>query len=184
VDIVADRFLGQSGARRCAQMSSVRQFEALKPEADNLASIAIDVDKSITQAVDTNDPPHASGMLFARKTSRVALRVKGRILFVDLADVIAVKAEGNYVSLERRSSTYILRGSISEMAKKLEPYGFIRIHRSIMVNGSLVEEIQPQLTGEYRLRVSGGRQYTVTRTYKRNLRFLAQLWLGTEGFRC
>jgi DNA-binding LytR/AlgR family response regulator len=164
-------------------MSSVRQFDALEPGPDNLASIGIDADKSITHAEDTNDSPHASEML-ARTTSRIALRVKGRILFVDLADVIAVKAEGNYVSLERRSSTYILRGSISEMAKKLEPYGFIRIHRSIMVNRSLVEEIQPQLTGEYRLRVSGGRQYTVTRTYKRNLRFLAQLWLGAEGFCC
>ena len=165
-------------------MSSVRQFEALEPGADNLASIGINADKSITQAEDTNDSPHASELLFARKTSRIALRVKGRVLFVDLADVIAVKAEGNYVSLERRSSTYFLRGSVSEMAKKLEPYGFIRIHRSIIVNRSLVEEIQPQLTGEYRLRVSGGRQYTVTRTYKRNLRFLAQLWLGAEGFCC
>jgi two-component system LytT family response regulator len=66
------------------------------------------------------------------------------------------------------------------MAEKLKPYGFIRIHRSVIVNISAVEEIQPLPTGEYRLRVIGGNEYLVTRTYKRNLRDLAQLWVGSE----
>ena len=43
-----------------------------------------------------------------------------------------------------------------------------------------VEEIQPLPTGEYRLRVKGGQQYLVTRTYKHSLRDLAQLWVGAE----
>jgi two-component system LytT family response regulator len=64
------------------------------------------------------------------------------------------------------------------MAEKLKPYGFIRIHRSVVVNISAVEEIQPLPTGEYRLRVKGGKKYLVTRTYKHNLRDLAQLWVG------
>jgi hypothetical protein len=66
------------------------------------------------------------------------------------------------------------------MAEKLKPYGFIRIHRSVVVNISAVEEIQPLPTGEYRLRVKGGERYLATRTYKDNLRDLAQLWVGSE----
>jgi two-component system LytT family response regulator len=66
------------------------------------------------------------------------------------------------------------------MAEKLKPYGFIRIHRSVVVNISAVEEIQPLPTGEYRLRVRGGKEYLVTRTYKDSLRGLAQLWVGSE----
>jgi two-component system, LytTR family, response regulator len=66
------------------------------------------------------------------------------------------------------------------MAEKLKPYGFIRIHRSVVVNISAVEEIRPLPTGEYRLRVKGGKEYLVTRTYKHNLRDLAQLWIGSE----
>jgi two-component system LytT family response regulator len=66
------------------------------------------------------------------------------------------------------------------MAEQLKPYGFIRIHRSVVVNISAVEEIQPLPTGEYRLRVKGGKEYLVTRTYKHNLRDLAQLWVGSE----
>jgi DNA-binding LytR/AlgR family response regulator len=65
------------------------------------------------------------------------------------------------------------------VAQKLEPHGFIRIHRSVLVNASFVEEIRPQPTGEYGLRVKGGKEYTVTRTYKRNLKSLAAFWLGT-----
>jgi DNA-binding LytR/AlgR family response regulator len=115
-----------------------------------------------------------------RQQPRIAFKAKGRILFVDLAEIVAVQAEGNYVSLRHRPNPYLLRESLSSMAEKLKPYGFIRIHRSVVVNISAVEEIQPLPTGEYRLRVKGGEEYLVTRTYKTNLRDLAQLWVGSE----
>lgn len=38
---------------------------------------------------------------------------------------------------------------------KLEPYGFVRIHRSILINPLFVEEIWPFTTGEYGLRIKG-----------------------------
>jgi DNA-binding LytR/AlgR family response regulator len=111
---------------------------------------------------------------------RIAFKVKGSILLLDLADILAVQAEGNYVSLQHRPSPYLVHESLSSIIEKLKPYGFIRIHRSVVVNISAVEEIQPLPTGEYRLRVKGGKEYLVTRTYKHNLRDLAQLWVGTE----
>ncbi len=101
-----------------------------------------------------------------RQAPRIAFKAKGRILFLDLAEIVAVQAEGHE--------------SLSSMAEKLKPYGFIRIHRSVVVNISAVEEIQPLPTGEYRLRVKGGQEYLVTRTYKDKLRDLAQLWVGSE----
>ena len=111
---------------------------------------------------------------------RIAFKAKGRILFLDLAEIVAVQAEGNYVSLRHQPNPYLLHESLSSMAEKLKPYGFIRIHRSVVVNISAVEEIQPLPTGEYRLRVKGGKEYLVTRTYKDNLKDLAQLWVGSE----
>jgi len=115
-----------------------------------------------------------------RKAPRLAFKAKGRILLLDLADIMAVQAEGNYVSLQHRPNPYLVHESLSSMAEKLKPYGFIRIHRSVVVNISAVEEIQPLPTGEYRLLVKGGKEYLVTRTYKHNLRDLAQLWVGSE----
>jgi DNA-binding LytR/AlgR family response regulator len=116
------------------------------------------------------------------KSARIAIKAKGRILFIDPADLIAVEAKGNYVLLLHTSSSHMLRESISVTEEKLNLHGFVRIHRSVLVNAALVEEIHPRPTGEYVLRVRGGREFTATRTYRKNLRLLAQLWVGMEGF--
>jgi DNA-binding LytR/AlgR family response regulator len=120
--------------------------------------------------------------LASGKSARIAIKSKGKIFFVDAAEVIAVEAKGNYSLLLRISGSHMLRQSISTMEKKLNQHGFVRIHRSVLVNAAAVEEIHPRYTGEYVLRVRGGREFIVTRTYKCNLRLLAQLWIGTEGF--
>ena len=120
--------------------------------------------------------------LSQRKSTRIAIKANGRILFVAPEDIVVVQAEGNYVLLQRESGSYLLRESISVMADKLKPYGFVRIHRSVLVNSIFVEEIQPWPTGEYRLRLKGGKEYTVTRTFKKNLKAIAASWIGTDGF--
>jgi DNA-binding LytR/AlgR family response regulator len=106
---------------------------------------------------------------------RIAFKAKGSILLLDLADIVAVQAEGNYVSLQHRPNPYLVHESLSSMAEKLKPFGFIRIHRSVVVNISAVEVIQPLPTGEYRLCVKGGKEYLVTRKHKHNLRAALQL---------
>jgi len=119
-------------------------------------------------------------ILAKRSEARIAFKTNGRILFLNLADIVAVQAEGNYVSLQHRPHPYLLRESLSTMAEKLKPYGFIRIHRSVVVNIAAVEEIRPLPTGEYRLRVKSAKEYLVTRRYKDNLKNLAQLWVGSQ----
>jgi DNA-binding LytR/AlgR family response regulator len=120
--------------------------------------------------------------LARRSTARIAIKVNGRIRLINPGDVIAVVAEGNYVLLQQESSSYLLRESISVVAKKLESFGFVRIHRSVIVNSAFVEEIKSYPTGEYGLCVKGGKEYTVTRTYKENLKSLAAFWIGTGAF--
>jgi two-component system LytT family response regulator len=114
--------------------------------------------------------------------SKIAIKNDGRIVFVDPNQVVVVQAEGNYVLLQQESGSYLLRESISTIEEKLKPYGFVRIHRSALVNATYVQEIRPRTTGEYELRVKGGKAYPVTRTYKRNLKALAGFWIGTGTF--
>jgi two-component system LytT family response regulator len=118
----------------------------------------------------------------AGRSSKIGIKSGGRILFVDPKTVISVEAEGNYVLLRGEAASYVLRESISVMAQKLKEYGFVRIHRSALVNKAFVEEIRPQSTGQYGLRVKGGKEYAVTRTYKQNLKSLAQSWIGADLF--
>jgi DNA-binding LytR/AlgR family response regulator len=192
---IAREMLAQQAAHANAQVS------ASPPQGDTICSIKSKREYALESTVEDGfyepvDPSllpvtrvDAANLIRAlqqleviakRQAPRIAFKVKGRILFLDVAEIVAVQAEGNYVSLRHRPNPYLLRESLSSMAEKLKPYGFIRIHRSVIVNISAVEEIQPLPTGEYRLRVKGGKEYLVTRTYKDNLRDLAQLWVGSE----
>jgi len=135
-------------------------------------------EKTLSQMYDLL--PQIEGML--TRPSRIAIKAKGRILFIDPADVITVEAQGNYVLLQRVSGSDLLHESMSTVAEKLQPYGFVRIHRSVLINASFVEEIHPWTTGEYVLRIRGGKEFNVSRTYKKNLHSIAPLWFGTDGF--
>jgi len=115
------------------------------------------------------------------KPSKIAIKSKGRILFIDPSEIRAVEAQGNYVLLQGQSGSHLLRESISSVCEKLAPYGFIRIHRSVLVNGSYVQEIQPWTTGEYVIRILGGKEYTASRTYKENLKSITQIWIGVSS---
>jgi DNA-binding LytR/AlgR family response regulator len=157
----------------------------LKPFSDNRVHQALDM------AIRRTESERAAQLVkilpqleeVLSKSAKIAIKTKRRILFVDPADLVIIEAQGNYVLLRRPSgSSYLLRESISTMAEKLKTYGFIRIHRSVLVNGSFVEEIQPWPTGEYALRIKGGKEYTVSRTYRSNLKSLAKFWIGADTF--
>lgn len=117
------------------------------------------------------------------KSTKIAIKAQGRILFIEPQEVISVEADRNYVLLRRETDSYLLRESISVIADKLKSFGFIRIHRSVLINSAYVEQIQPLPTGEYGLRLRCGKEYTVTRSYRQNLKGIAASWIGTDGFR-
>lgn len=114
---------------------------------------------------------------------RFALKVKNRILFVDASEVSAVEAQGSYVLLHWQSLTVRVRGSIAALAEELEQCGFVRIHRSTLVNASCVAEMRLTAGGEHTLRVCGGKEYPVSRTYRGNVKSLAKVWIGVTAIR-
>ncbi len=144
------------------------------------------VDEALNVALRRSSTERAARLLDAvaqmkaapTKSAKIAVKSKGRIFFINPAEIRAVEAQGNYVLLEVQSGSYLLRESISAVAEKLAPYGFIRIHRSILVNSAYVQEIQPWVTGEYVIRIAGGKEYTASRTYKENLKSITQVWIG------
>lgn len=116
-------------------------------------------------------------------SAKIAIKADGRILFIDPADVVSVEADRNYVLLQREASSFLLRESISTIADKLKPFGFVRIHRSVLINSAYVEEIEALPTGDYELSLRGGKEYTVTRSYRHNLKQIAASWIGNCGLR-
>jgi hypothetical protein len=116
----------------------------------------------------------------AGATARIAIKAKGRVLFVNPLDVTVAKAEGNYVALVHKSGAYLVRETMANTEQKLASFGFVRIHRSILVNTTRVKDLRRDNTGTYVLRTIDGRDHPVGRAYKRNLKMIAGSWLGVE----
>lgn len=114
----------------------------------------------------------------AWKSTRIAIKANGKVVLVDPAEILVVEAQGNYALLRQRSCSHLVREQISVLADKLRSYGLIRIHRSVLVNAVHVDAVESLPTGEHLLRMRGGMEYRVTRTYKCNLHELAPTWIG------
>ena len=127
--------------------------------------------------VDDDGPTSKNG---AGAIARIAIKAKGRVLFVNPLDVTVAKAEGNYVALVHKSGAYLVRETMAITEQKLAPFGFVRIHRSILVNTTLVKDLRRHSTGTYVLRTIDGSDHPVGRAYKRNLKIIAGSWLGVE----
>jgi DNA-binding LytR/AlgR family response regulator len=114
------------------------------------------------------------------EVARIAIKAKCRVLFVDPADVIVAKAQGNYVGLVHKSGSYLVRETMATAEQKLTPLGFVRIHRSILVNTTLVKDLRRDNKGTYVLRTTDGREHPVGHNYKENLKAIAKSWLGVD----
>jgi diguanylate cyclase len=79
--------------------------------------------------------------------TRIPYERENRIFFLDAAQVAAVRAEGHYTILYHRAEKLFCPWSISEAEKRLTP-GFLRVHRSYLINPRLV-------TGFERLKDTG-----------------------------
>jgi DNA-binding LytR/AlgR family response regulator len=94
--------------------------------------------------------------------SRIAIKDKGRIILIEATELISAEARGNYVLLQKKAGSYLLRETMAGIAEKLKPYGFIRIHRSVLVNRAFVNTIQCGSGGNYILQTSSGKEPIAT----------------------
>lgn len=126
-----------------------------------------------------DDETHAKG-IGVNEVARIAVKARGRVLFIDPVDVVVARAQGNYVALVHKSGSYLVRETMATVEQKLTPLGFVRIHRSTLVNITLVKDLRRDNTGTYVLRTTDGNEHPVGRAYKGNLRVIATSWLGVE----
>jgi DNA-binding LytR/AlgR family response regulator len=109
---------------------------------------------------------------------RIAIRGKGKIFVLEPADVITAEGRGNYVLLRASDRSYLVRESVSAVEAKLGLYGFVRIHRSTVVNKALVQEIHVSTSGEMSLRMKGiDKEYSISEKYKGSVKLLASCWI-------
>lgn len=89
---------------------------------------------------------------------------------VPVSDIVWIDAAGDYMCVHTTDSTHILRKTMKELEKELDPKQFIRSHRSIIVNKSSVEKLCCQVNGEYHLVLSNGEELKVSRSYRKKVK--------------
>ncbi|MAW85000.1 MAG: carbon monoxide dehydrogenase [Phyllobacteriaceae bacterium] len=73
---------------------------------------------------------------------RVPHEKGGKTFFLDPAAISAVRAEGHYTRLHMGAETLFCPWSISEAEERLAPAGFLRVHRSYLINPAHVAKFE------------------------------------------
>jgi two-component system, LytTR family, response regulator len=120
---------------------------------------------------DTATPPNGEGS----DPERLAIRVDGRIIFLRIADIDWVEAMDNHVRLHLGTRTHVVRGTLTNLERRLAAGRFLRIHRSTLVNVNRVIEAQPWFGGDFVLILGDGTRLTSGRSHRPQVqRFLRQ----------
>jgi DNA-binding LytR/AlgR family response regulator len=101
-----------------------------------------------------------------RQSRHLWVKRSGSTIRVPVSSIRWISAEGEYVRLHCLDDDLLERTSLSEMADALRPFGFIRIHRSTLVNTNEVERVEMGRWGRSFVRLAGGAQLAVGRTYR------------------
>jgi two-component system LytT family response regulator len=103
------------------------------------------------------------------------LREGSRISFVAPEEIRYVSASGYYIEVHTAEKRHLLRYSLTQMQEDLEPFGFIRIHRSTIINPRYLAEISHGSSSELEVKLRDGATFRVSKSYREEL--LSQLQL-------
>ena len=141
--------------RRLAERRGAEEAEKLK---ELLAEVAPDAMDSVEQAEDT----HAAN----RYEKLINIKDRGQIFRVDVDTIEKIDAAGDYMCIYTGDNTLILRETMKDLEKRLDPRRFQRVHRSTIVNLDLVRQVKPHTNGECFLVLDSGSQVKVSRSYR------------------
>ena len=100
---------------------------------------------------------------------RLMVKSSGRVLFLRAAEIDWIEAADYYACLHAGAKTHLLRRSMSDLERELDPKTFCRIHRSAIVNIGRVREMSLDSGGEYEVSLEGGAKVKVSRGYREKL---------------
>ena len=100
-----------------------------------------------------------------RFPKRLLVPSEDRSVFVDVADIVRLEADGNNVRIVTPRGTLAMRSTLESLEAKLDPEHFARVHRSHVVNLDAIKEIQPWFHGDRQIVMRDGTTVTWSRRY-------------------
>jgi two-component system LytT family response regulator len=142
--------------QRLSEKRSAEEAERLK---EALAEHAPEAAEELAEAV--NDTPASN-----RYEKMINIKDQGQIFRVDVDTIERIDAAGDYMCIQTGDNTLILRETMKDLEKRLDPRRFQRVHRSTIVNLDLVRQVKPHTNGECFLVLDSGAQVKVSRSYR------------------
>jgi len=142
--------------QRLAERRSAEEAGKLK---EVLAEVAPD---AVENVVDGGDEGYAS----SRYEKLINIKDRGQIYRVDVDSIEKIDAAGDYMCIYTGDNTLILRETMKDLEKRLDPRRFQRVHRSTIVNLDQVRQVKPHTNGECFLVLDSGSQVKVSRSYR------------------
>ncbi len=97
---------------------------------------------------------------------KIIIKDRGEINFVKTDEIQWIEAAGDYMCIHADDCVHVLRSTLKELEQQLNPDIFQRIHRSTIVNLSLVKKVCSHINSEYFLVLNSGARLKMSRSYK------------------
>ena len=94
----------------------------------------------VTQIV-TNDDAAPESQQPNRRLSRIPMVANHKVAFVDTGDVLCLESQAHYTRVLTRDGFHFCNLSIGDLAARLDPAQFMRVHRCFIVNLKAVAEL-------------------------------------------
>lgn len=108
-------------------------------------------------------------------TRRLEIRDGARRVWLDPAEILWAEAAGNYVELHLAGRSWLQRQTLAALEEQLADQGFVRIHRSRLVNRHRVRGIVSNDSGDFTVTLDDGRQIAGGRRWRDALRAPAEI---------
>ncbi len=94
------------------------------------------------------------------------IKEKGRDFYINIEDILYLKADGNYLQLVTSGKTWLYRATMHQIENELDTRDFLRIHRSILINLQHLSGYQYLNNNEYKFKLTNGEMLLSSRSYK------------------
>ena len=85
-------------------------------------------------------------------------------------EILWIDAAGDYMCVHTNAETFVMRARMKSLINDVLPDGFLRIHKSTIVNLQYVVKLEPLMNSEYNLVLTNQKSLKVSRTYSRQLK--------------
>ena len=96
----------------------------------------------------------------------INIKDRGQIFRVEVDTIEHIEAAGDYMIISTGDNSLVLRETMKDLERRLDPRKFQRVHRSTIVNLDLVRQVKPHTNGECFLVLESGAEVKVSRSYR------------------